>query len=176
METLPLPIINDLIMWGTLAMQVAIIGLAVLAWGPAHWAPAWLSRNSLFFAFLLLFAAFVGSLYYSSIAGFAPCVLCWYQRIFIVSQIVVLGIAIHRGEEKVVFPYALTLAGVGSVIALYHNALPLFEDSYICAPGEVSCLAEYVTGFGYIDIPVMSLTLFITTLLFYRIAYRSVVR
>lgn len=176
METLPLPIINDLIMWGTLAMQVAIIGLAILVWGPAQWTPAWLSRNSLLFAFLLVLSSFIGSLYYSSIAGFAPCVLCWYQRIFIVGQIVVLGVAIHRGEGKTALPYAVALAIIGGLVAVYHNILPFFEESYVCAPGEVSCLADYVTGFGYITIPVMSITAFITTLLLYRIAHRSMLR
>lgn len=174
METIPLPIINDLIMWGVLGTQIAVLFLAVLAFGPARWTPQWLTRNSLALAFLLVLGSFVGSLYYSSIAGFAPCVLCWYQRIFIVAQIVVLGLAIHRGEGRMVIPYAVGLAAVGGLIALYHNFLPFFEESYICAPGEVSCLAEYVTGFGYIDIPLMSLTVFAAALLLYRLASRKV--
>lgn len=173
METIPFPIINDLIMWGVLATQVVIVPLAILAFGPVRWTPAWLSRHALVLAFLLVLGSFVGSLYYSSIAGFAPCVLCWYQRIFIVAQIVVLGVAIYRGEGKTALPYALSLALVGGVIALYHNFLPFFEESYICAPGEVSCLAEYVTGFGYIDIPMMSLTVFVALLLLYRLASRK---
>lgn len=176
METLPLPIINDLIMWGTLGLQVVIIVLAFFAFGPQRWTPTWLSRNALVFAFLLVLSSFIGSLYYSSIAGFAPCVLCWYQRIFVVAQIVVLGVAIHRGEGKTALPYAVALAVVGAAIAVYHNILPFFEESYVCAPGEVSCLAEYVTGFGYIDIPMMSIIAFITTLLLYRLAHRGMLR
>ena len=45
-------------------------------------------------AWLVALLATVGSLYFSEIAGFVPCTLCWYQRIAMYPLVVILGVAL----------------------------------------------------------------------------------
>lgn len=42
------------------------------------------------------FIATLGSLYFSEIMKFEPCVLCWYQRIFMYPFVLWLGIAVAK--------------------------------------------------------------------------------
>lgn len=105
--------------------------------------------------------AALGSLYYSYIIGFEPCVLCWYQRIFMFPLVFILGLSLWRRDESGT-DYALMLGGVGTLIAAYHVSLQFIGSSPFlpCSAEGVSCLKLYVLEFGYISIPVMSLTIF----------------
>lgn len=171
METESFALMNGLMMWGTLGLQLAVVILVlgllrVKGFGRAV---SFVRMNALTLAFLLSLFAALGSLYYSSIAGFAPCVLCWYQRIFLFPQIFLLGMAFVRKTRDVV-PYALLLSGIGSLLSLYQVILERFPSvATICAPGEVSisCGTIYVEGFSYITIPVMGLTVFILLVLIF---------
>ena len=50
-------------------------------------------------AFLVALTCTVGSLYLSEVAKFPPCILCWYQRIVMYPQVIILGIAaLRRGQ------------------------------------------------------------------------------
>ena len=44
-------------------------------------------------------AATLGSLYYSEIAGFVPCTLCWYQRILMYPLVIISLVGILRQDE-----------------------------------------------------------------------------
>lgn len=48
----------------------------------------------LFLAWLQTVVAMVGSLYFSEIAHFAPCTLCWYQRICMYPLVIILTVGI----------------------------------------------------------------------------------
>ncbi|HZZ99414.1 MAG TPA: disulfide bond formation protein B, partial [Candidatus Paceibacterota bacterium] len=37
-------------------------------------------ENWVLYAWIVAIAAMAGSLYFSEVLNFAPCVLCWYQR------------------------------------------------------------------------------------------------
>lgn len=127
-----------------------------------------LGKNGLLLALGVAVAATVFSLYYSEIAGFEPCKLCWYQRIFMYPQIVLLGMAWYKKDFKIV-DYALSLAIIGAVIALYHNYIYMGGSSILpCAASGlgVSCLRRYVVEFGYVTIPLMSLTGFLLMIFF----------
>ncbi|MFC5849940.1 disulfide bond formation protein B [Deinococcus petrolearius] len=77
--------------------------------------------NRLYLAWVVALAATLGSLYFSEVRGFNPCVLCWYQRICMYPQALLLGIAAFSGDLRV-RRYALPLAVVGWLTALYQNA------------------------------------------------------
>lgn len=51
---------------------------------------------ALFTAWGASFIATLGSLYFSEIMKFEPCVLCWYQRIFMYPFVLWLGIAVVK--------------------------------------------------------------------------------
>ena len=112
-------------------------------------------------ALLSVSGASLSSLYYSSVIGFEPCVLCWYQRIFMFSLVFILGLAVVRRDDNII-DYALLLCGVGMLISAYHSSLQFIgsSSSLPCSAEGTSCLKLYVLEFGYISIPIMCLTIF----------------
>jgi disulfide bond formation protein DsbB len=90
--------------------------------------------------------------------GFAPCVLCWYQRIFLFPLVIVLAMGLFPFDKSVV-KYALPLAVAGWLTAVYHNLLYagiIPESIQPCSKG-VSCTEKYIDLFGFITIPMLSL-------------------
>ena len=127
-----------------------------------------LGRQGLFLAWLTSLAAVGLSLFYSNVADFPPCELCWWQRIFMYPQAVLLGLAWFKKDPKVV-GYARPLAVIGALIALYHNYISSGGQSTLpcsAAGTGVSCTVRYVFEFGYITIPLMSLTAFLLLIFF----------
>ncbi|HEX5947530.1 MAG TPA: disulfide bond formation protein B [Acidimicrobiales bacterium] len=102
--------------------------------------------------------ATLGSLYYSEIADFPPCRLCWYQRIGMYPLAVVLPIAAWRRDRQVRW-YALPLAVVGGAVSIYHLVIERFPslESGAC---EITnpCSIIWVERFGYLTIPAMALS------------------
>ncbi|MEK7521880.1 MAG: disulfide oxidoreductase [Patescibacteria group bacterium] len=126
----------------------------------------WLSRilkYSLKLAFLVSLAATLGSLYYSDVAGFEPCKLCWYQRIFMYPQPFLYGLALLKKDKRIV-DYGILLSVIGAIIAGYHYLLQVgVVPSLACeAVGySASCSKRFVMTFGYITIPMMALSAFL---------------
>ncbi|MFC4636912.1 disulfide bond formation protein B [Deinococcus hohokamensis] len=127
--------------------------------------------NRLYVAWVVALVATLGSLYFSNVLGFKPCVLCWYQRICMYPLALWLGIAALRGDLGI-RRYALPLAVAGWVIALIQNAeswgwIPTLKA---CAPDPttVSCNIPWpLWGSGaladlnsVLTIPVLSLIAF----------------
>ena len=81
-----------------------------------------LGPSVLWLAFGVAALAMLGSLYFSEIARFEPCRLCWFQRIAMYPLVLLLGIAALRGDVGV-RRYAVPLAAVGAVISAYHVAV-----------------------------------------------------
>lgn len=108
----------------------------------------------------------LASLFYSNIIGFPPCELCWWQRVFIFPQVVLFAVAFYNERknkitDEMVFVYSLILSLMGGVIALY-NYIGQFSPSLLTACGAgPSCAQIFFTSFGYITIPMMSLTAYL---------------
>lgn len=132
------------------------------------------SKNGLLIAFVVALGSTVFSILYSEFIGFAACVLCWYQRIFMYPLVILLGLALYR-KDKGIIDYALVLAAAGSIVSLYHNYIYYGGSSILpCdALGGVSCAQRYVFEFGYITIPLMSLTAFVLIIFSLFLAKRS---
>ena len=117
----------------------------------------------LFTAWMVALVATAGSLFFSYVMEFAPCVLCWYQRIFLFPLVIVLARGLFpfdRGAVK----FALPLAALGWVVAAYHNLVYegiVPESLQPCAKG-VSCTQEDLNLFGLFSIPALSLLAFTT--------------
>ena len=54
---------------------------------PSNW-------TILFLCWLVAGVSAMGSLFFSYIMGFAPCVLCWYQRIFLFPLVIILTVGL----------------------------------------------------------------------------------
>ncbi|GIW62100.1 MAG: disulfide bond formation protein C [Patescibacteria group bacterium] len=117
--------------------------------------------NALYIAFMQALSATLGSLFFSEVLLFPPCVLCWYQRIAMYPLVVILAVGIYT-QDKHVIRYVLPLSVVGLLIAFYHNLLYyhfLPESAAPCILG-VSCTTRQVEWFGFITIPLLSFIAF----------------
>lgn len=158
-------LLNHVLAVFTAASQVLLALGIVLMFFPKlrNWIINALGEKGLLLAFLVSIFAVALSLFYSEIANFEPCKLCWFQRIFMYPQIILLGIALIKKDFKVV-NYALPLAVIGSLFAIYH--IYIFyggESTFPCSAISLSgaCTKRYVFELGYITIPLMSLTSFL---------------
>ena len=133
---------------------------------------SWIRQNILYIAWGQALIAMLGSLYFSEVELFVPCMLCWYQRIAIYPLVFMLPIAI-TSKDRNIWKYGLALAIPGWHISLYHNLLYyniLPESEATCRAG-VSCTTEFIEWFGFITIPLLSfiaLSVIISCMLIYR--------
>jgi len=100
----------------------------------------------------------VGSLFFSEVMLYPPCVLCWYQRIAMYPLVIILAVAIVAKDVRAKL-YALPFALIGLAIAVYHNLLyygVIPEEAAPCTEG-VPCNAVQIELFGFITIPLMGL-------------------
>jgi len=138
----------------------ALVLFALLATGPGRSrlddALRGAERHPIAWAFSASLVAVAGSLYFSEVAGFAPCLLCWYQRIAMYPLLVVLGVGLARADAGV-WRYALPLPAVGVLISAYHVYVQWQPnaDPGACGTGA-PCTTRYVAVFGVVSIPVMA--------------------
>ena len=93
---------------------------------------------------------------------FEPCVLCWYQRIFMYPFVLWLGIAVAKKDYRIA-SYSLPIATIGACISLYHYAIQksqhfqLLGQLWTCTMyGRIHKLVRFC------DNPVLALIGFIT--------------
>jgi disulfide bond formation protein DsbB len=126
--------------------------------------------NRLYLAWVVALVATLGSLYFSEVRGFVPCVLCWFQRICMYPLVLVLGTAAFRNDLDARV-YALPLAVVGWVVALVQNleGWGVIQTLKVCGVGQttVGCDAKWpifgdsLTGVSdVITIPLLALIAF----------------
>ena len=117
----------------------------------------------LFICWMIASISTLGSLFFSEIMNFPPCVLCWYQRICLFPLVLILLTGLFSFDKSVV-KFALPLALAGWFIALYHNLLYsgiIPESIQPCSQG-VSCTEDYISLFGIFTIPMLSIMAFST--------------
>ncbi len=124
--------------------------------------------GSVLIALAVAIISMAGSLYFSEVAHFVPCKLCWYQRIAMYPLVPVLAVLASRKEATGRW-YAAPLAIIGATISSYHVALQRLPglDAGACA-ADTPCTVIWVERFGFMTIPVMALAAFLlilTTLL-----------
>jgi disulfide bond formation protein DsbB len=105
-----------------------------------------------------------GSLYFSEVANFPPCPLCWYQRIAMYPLVPLLGIAAFRRDTGVAL-YGAVIAALGASISIYHILVErgIVEESVACDPSN-PCSLIWVKELGYLTIPTMALSGFLLIL------------
>lgn len=121
-----------------------------------------IKNNVLYIAWTTALVSVMGSLYFSEILGFPPCVLCWYQRIAMYPLVLILGIGIIK-KDKYIHYYVLPLSIIGGIIAVYHNLLyyEILPDSISPCEAGVSCTTKFIEWFGFVTIPFLSLLSFV---------------
>ena len=119
-------------------------------------------------AWLLIFGCWVvasmstlGALFFSEIMELPPCVLCWYQRIFMFPLVLLLPIGLFPFDAKVV-RYALPLAFAGWLVSLFQVLLVagwIPEQIRPCTQG-VPCSEVQIQWLGFVNIPLLSFVAF----------------
>jgi disulfide bond formation protein DsbB len=137
---------------------------------PASKITGYIGAHNLQLAFAVALVAAGGSLYFSEVMHLEPCRLCWFQRIFMYPQAIILGLAWWR-QDFSVRPYSLVLSGIGILFSLYHNYILNSNAVTTCSiDAAESCTTVLLKVFGFITIPLMALTAFamIIVLWFFR--------
>jgi len=147
---------NTLVAIATLVLLVFLIVL-VVAWLTDNPVAGWVANHSSIILRIIFAGAVIGSLIYSNYFDYAPCLLCWYQRLCIF-PIAILLFTEDLRKSLLLQRQILLLSSVGFLIALFHNYITLFPASGIDVWGTsgVSCLNVYVNQFGFVTIPLMS--------------------
>lgn len=133
---------------------------AALRWGRVIGdAATWL-------AFLVAATATGGSLYFSEVADFAPCRLCWFQRIAMYPLSVILLVGAIRRDAGVRL-YAVPLAAIGALISAYHTLIEWRPslDTGACEATGPSCTYVWFREFGFLSLATMALVGFLTILI-----------
>jgi disulfide bond formation protein DsbB len=156
---------------------ITVIGLAVAArWrrgGATESLFDDVSRLALWLAWLVALVTTLGSLYFSEIAHFTPCKLCWYQRIAMYPLAIVLLIAAARRDRRIAW-YVVPVATIGALFAAYHTQLQAFphQHSSFCTLTE-PCTVRYVWEFGFVSLPFMALSAFVFIITMTLVATRA---
>ena len=132
--------------------------------------PAPLHNNTaawtlIFGAWLIASVSTLGALFFGEVMQLPPCVLCWYQRIFMFPLVVILPLGLFPFDRNVV-RYALPLALIGFLFAVFHMLLVagvIPESIKPCTQG-VPCSETVIEWFGFVTIPLLSVLAFLTIL------------
>jgi disulfide bond formation protein DsbB len=128
-------------------------------WGYELWA-----------AFVVAALATGGSLFFSEIAGFVPCELCWYQRICMYPLSILTLFAAYHGDHRFA-RYLLPFPVIGAGVSVYHL---LVENHWVSTPQAcqigAGCTVKWINEFGYMTIPTLALTGFLLLIGFLALA------
>ena len=130
-------------------------------WGYELWA-----------AFVVAAVATGGSLFFSEIAHFVPCELCWYQRICMYPLSITTLLAALLEDHRIT-RYLLPFPVIGAGVSIYHLLVEngVIEQTQAClvsAPG--GCATKWINEFGYVTIPTLALTGFALAFAFLMLA------
>jgi disulfide bond formation protein DsbB len=137
-----------------LALAIALVTLVLLV---ARRVPAWLGDEvALPTATAIAAVATAGSLWMSEVAGYVPCVLCWYQRIAMYPLVVVVGVAAWRRDAQV-WRTAVPISVIGAGVSVWH--LVIERNPSLSGPCDPAapCAVRWVEEFGVLTLPAMAL-------------------
>jgi disulfide bond formation protein DsbB len=148
-----------------LIVLLLLVGLLALfgVRGPLDWIRRLLWGYELWAAFVVAAIATGGSLFFSQIAHFPPCELCWFQRICMYPLSILLLLMAWAGDNRAA-RYLFPLPIVGACVSIYHL---LIENAVIKEPNQClqsapgGCATKWINEFGYITIPTLALTGFL---------------
>jgi disulfide bond formation protein DsbB len=159
---------------GLLTVATALLGISVIVLRLATAAGDERARRvgsavsdaGIWLAFLIATGSMLGSLWFSEVADFVPCRLCWFQRIAMYPLVAVLFVGAIRRDPAVRW-YAGPIALVGAGIAGYHTLIEWRPslDTGVCELTGPSCTFVWFREFGFISLATMALTAFLTILI-----------
>ncbi len=144
-----------------LAVILLVIGVLALAGvrGPLEWLRRALWGYELWCAFVVTAIATGGSLFFSEIAGYVPCELCWYQRICMYPLSILTLFASLTNDHRIA-RYLLPFPVIGAGVSTYHLLVEngVVEQQQACLITAGGCATKWINEFGYMTIPTLALT------------------
>lgn len=106
--------------------------------------------------------ATLGSLYFSEVADYVPCRLCWYQRVAMYPIALIALVALIRRDRAARF-YTVPLATIGAAISTYHYLIErgVLEDTDSCSLFGPACADVWFEELGFITLAFMALCGFV---------------
>ena len=157
-----------------LAVGLIVVGLLALTGvrGPLATLRRTIWGYELWLAFVVTAIATLGSLFFSQIANFIPCELCWFQRIFMYPLSIITLLAALANDYRIA-RYLLPLPVIGAAVSIYHLLVENHDVSQrqaclVSAPG--GCATKWINEFGYMTIPTLALTGFVLAFAFLLLA------
>jgi disulfide bond formation protein DsbB len=155
------------------ALGLVMLRLVALRSPAAHRLGTALAPAQLPLAWLVALGATLGSLYFSEIANYEPCLYCWYQRIAMYPLSVLLLVALIRRDRNIAW-YAVPIAAMGALLSLRHRYLelnPTFGPGGCSA--DVPCSAVWFERLGFVTLSVMALFGFVSIIVLLTVRFRS---
>ena len=174
------PYVSTLIYLMALGTLVLDVGLVIKVLG-LFYAPTRVRilqgerRWGLLSIFILSTLAVAGTLIMQYAGNLQPCLLCWWQRVFMYPIPLISLIAIIK-DQKIsdIADYILTLSVFGFVVALYQHLLQILPaGALIPCDASDDCAIRSVFEFHFITIPWMAVTVFATLFLVALLARKS---
>lgn len=148
----------------TLAIAVAIATVAVLImWATGRRAAlAAIARVRAAVILAIAGGATAGSLYFSEVANYIPCRLCWFQRIAMYPLAVIALVAVIRKDRGARW-YALPIAAVGACVSAWHYLIEWRPglDSGACSASGPACSDIWFRSYGFVTLAFMALVGFV---------------
>ncbi|MEX1164286.1 MAG: disulfide bond formation protein B [Nitriliruptor sp.] len=143
---------------GALTIVAFVIAVATLVLLVRRRVPDWLRDEvALPSAWAIAAMTTAGSLWMSEVADYAPCLLCWYQRIAIYPLVVITGIAAWRRDGQV-WRYVVPIAALGSMVSIWHLIIERNPSLGGACDPAAPCAVRWVEEFGFLTLPAMALT------------------
>lgn len=152
---------------GLVVLCGGIVTVAALVVPGARWSGAWIAnvrQSSLWLVCAITCGAMVGSLYFSEVANYEPCKLCWYQRIAMYSMAIISLVAVIL-RDRAVARYTIVLASAGLIVSTYHYLLEWYPslESDVCSV-DVPCTTVWFREFGFVTLSFIAGSAFITVI------------
>ena len=119
-------------------------------------------RYGLLSIFILSAASIASTILLQYADDLAPCVLCWWQRVFMYPIAFIALIALIKNTHvSDIADYVLALSIVGGAIALYQHLLQILPaGALIPCDATGDCAVRSVFEFGFVTLPFMALSIF----------------
>jgi disulfide bond formation protein DsbB len=158
------PALITLMAAGTVALNIALV-LCLLSLLNTSWlgqVVKFLRGNGRLIIFLLSLGSVAGSLFLQYAGAISPCLLCWWQRIFMYPIVIISAIAVVKDTDvSEIADYVLTLSIFGACVALYQHLLQMLPaGSLIPCDASGDCAVRSVFEFNFVTIPWMALSVF----------------
>ena len=129
--------------------------------GPWRFVRETLDGTELWLAALVALVATGGSLWFSEVAHYIPCKLCWFQRIAMYPLVLLVlpALASDRRAARYFLPLPLVGLGVaGGHLLVERGVVEDTQSCVISAPG--GCATRWIEELGFVTIPVLSAAAF----------------